>query len=102
MSTTIDGSPFPAQGHFAIVVSRYNDSVTRRLLDGAIDTLKSAGIPEESIQIAWVPGAWEIPVVAAQFARQSGIDAVICLGAVIRGETTHDQYIKQEGSQSLG
>ena len=102
MSTMIDGSPFPAQGHFAIVVSRYNDSVTRRLLDGAIDTLKSAGISEESIQNARVPAAWEIPVVAAQFVRQSGMDAVICLGAVIRGETTHDQYINQQVSQSLG
>jgi len=90
-------------GHrFAIVVSRYNESITSKLLRGAVDTLLAAQVPGDAIDVAWVPGAWEIPLVAARFARSRSVSAVICLGAVIRGETTHDQHINRQVSTSLG
>ena len=87
---------------FAVVVSRYNESITARLLEGALQTLEVAGVTEDAIHVAWVPGAWEIPLIATRFARSRGYAGVICLGAVIRGETTHDQYINQQVSESLG
>jgi 6,7-dimethyl-8-ribityllumazine synthase len=89
----------------AIVVARYNESITAKLLDGAVETLTQAGVPDDQIDVAWVPGAWEIPLAASEFIRCSGdemYDAVICLGAVIRGETTHDQHINRQVSLALG
>jgi 6,7-dimethyl-8-ribityllumazine synthase len=86
----------------AIVVSKYNASITDRLLAGALETLLEYEIPESHIDIARVPGAWEISVATAQMARTRRYQAVICLGAVIKGETTHDQYINQQVSHSLG
>jgi 6,7-dimethyl-8-ribityllumazine synthase len=86
---------------FGVVVSRYNESITGKLLRGAVETLQSAGVLEDAIDIAWVPGAWEIPLLAQRFARTDAA-AVLCLGAVIRGETTHDQFINQQVSASLG
>jgi|TARA_B100000809_G_scaffold264043_1_gene318809 6,7-dimethyl-8-ribityllumazine synthase len=89
-------------GSVGIVVSRYNDSITNRLLEGALQTLREAEIAEDKIHVAWVPGAWELPVAAQRLARRDEIKAVICLGAVIQGETTHDQYINHQVSASLG
>ena len=91
-----------APGRYAIVVSRYNESVTRKLLDGAVDTLTSHGVPDDAMDVAWVPGAWEIPIAASRFAHSGQCAAVLCLGAVIRGETTHDQHISRQVSLSLG
>ena len=102
MPTIFDGKRGSADGRYAIVVSRYNDSITHRLLDGALDSLQAAGVADDDIQVAWVPGAWELSVVAARFARCEKVDAVICLGAVIRGETTHAQYINSQVASSLG
>ena len=87
---------------FAIVVSQYNETITRRLLDGALSTLRNANVDEENIDVAWVPGAWELPVAAHHLAHSERYAAILCLGAVIRGETTHDQYINHQVSQSLG
>lgn len=87
---------------FAIVVSRYNESITGKLLAGAVATLVGAGIADDSIDVVWVPGAWEIPLVAARLAQLQRYAGVICLGAVIRGETTHDQHINRQVSTSLG
>jgi len=92
--------PNPAD-RLAIVVSRWNESITRRLLDGAVVTLTSRGIPEEMIDVAWVPGAWEIPLVAQQLAGSRRYRAILCLGAVIRGETTHDQHINRAVSTAI-
>lgn len=92
----------PPQGSYAVVVSRYNESITRRLLDGALETLVQGGVADAAIDVAWVPGAWEIPVAAAEMLQREDYRAVLCLGAVIRGETTHDQYINQQVSLSLG
>jgi 6,7-dimethyl-8-ribityllumazine synthase len=77
----------------AIVVARYNDSITRRMLDGAVATFVAAGLPADRIDVAWVPGAFELPFIADQLAASGRYAAVLCLGAIIRGETTHDQHI---------
>lgn len=87
---------------FAIVVSRYNESITGKLLSGAVETLTAAGVADDAIDVAWVPGAWEIPVVAQRLAESRRYAAVLCLGAVIRGETTHDVHINRQVSLSLG
>ncbi|MCG8586162.1 MAG: 6,7-dimethyl-8-ribityllumazine synthase [Pirellulales bacterium] len=90
----------PVAGRFAIVVSRYNESITQKLLDGAIETLKAAGVADDAIDVAWVPGAFELPVVAEKM-TDSLPSAVICLGCVIRGETTHDEHINRAVSYEL-
>ena len=100
ISATTDTAP--ADARFAIVVSRYNESITSKLLDGAVQTLTKAGVPDENIEVAWVPGAWEIPLLATEAACGERFAAVICLGAVIRGETTHDEHINRHVSLSLG
>ena len=87
--------------HFAIVVSKYNEFVTSRLLAGALDVLTKAGADEKAVEIARVPGAFEIPLVARRLARSGRFDAVICLGAVIRGETPHFEYISTEASRGI-
>ena len=102
MPGTIEYTPQNVDGKYAIVVSRYNDNITGRLLEGAVYTLTAAGIAESAIQVAWVPGAWELPIVAKQFAATGEFAGIICLGAVIKGETTHDLYINHQVSNSLG
>ena len=84
-----------------IVVSRWNESITSRLLDGAVESLARRDVPERAIDVAYVPGAWEIPVVAQRMAHSGRYHAVICLGAVIRGETTHDQHINRAVTLSI-
>jgi 6,7-dimethyl-8-ribityllumazine synthase len=102
MPHVVDGKSGPVQGRFAIVVARYNEHITAKLLAGAVDTLRGAGIAEEAIDVAWVPGAWEIPLIAQRMANSKKYVAVICLGAVIKGETTHDEHINRQVSLSLG
>jgi 6,7-dimethyl-8-ribityllumazine synthase len=102
MLNVLDGKSGPVSGRFAIVVSRYNEHITGKLLQGAVETLKAAGVGEEAIDVAWVPGAWEIPLVAQRMALGEQYVAVLCLGAVIRGETTHDEHINRQVSLSLG
>lgn len=85
----------------AIVVSHWNDSITDKLLDGAVRTLTEHGIPDANIDVAWVPGAWEIPLVAQQLADSHRYAAILALGAVIRGETTHDQHINRSVSAAI-
>lgn len=101
MAREFTGKPRAPTGSLAVVVSRYNDSVTTRLLTGALQTLAAHGVSEDSIDVAWVPGAWELPVVATRMLDSGRYLGVICLGAVIRGETTHDQYINRAVSLSL-
>lgn len=97
-----DGAGAVADCRFAVVVSRYNDSITSKLLSGATDTLASHGVADDAIDVAWVPGAWEIPLIAREFATSGKYAAVLCLGAVIKGETTHDEHINRQVSLSLG
>jgi len=96
-----EGETVAPDGSLAIVVSRYNESITGNLLAGALDTLRRRDVPDEQIDVAYVPGAWELPIVAAELAASGRYLAVICLGAVIRGETTHDQHINRAVSSSL-
>jgi 6,7-dimethyl-8-ribityllumazine synthase len=77
----------------AIAVSKFNENVTRRLLEGALGALLQCGVAEESVDVAWAPGAYDLPVIAQTLARTGRYDAVVCLGCVIRGETTHDRYV---------
>lgn len=86
---------------FAIVVARFNEFITSKLLGGAIDALKRHETPDENISVAWVPGAFEIPLVAKKLAASGKFDAVICLGAVIRGSTTHYDYVCNEVSKGV-
>jgi 6,7-dimethyl-8-ribityllumazine synthase len=102
MPNTLEGTSGPVTARFAIVVSRYNEHITKKLLDGAVETLRAAGVTDDAIDVAWVPGAWEIPLVAQRMALSEQYDAVLCLGAVIKGETTHDEYINLQVSTSLG
>ena len=91
----------PAPRFGIVVGAAFNESITSRLLAGAVDTLVARGVPSEDIDVAWVPGAFEIPTVAAQFASAGSYKAVICLGCVIRGETSHDRYINDAVSHAL-
>lgn len=90
-----------ADDRFAIVVAKWNESITRKLLDGAVAMLKQHGVADEHIDVAWVPGSWEIPLVAQRMAEAERYRAVICLGAVIRGETTHNEYINRAVSLAI-
>jgi len=90
-----------ADDRFAIVVAKWNESITRKLLDGAVATLNQHGVADEHIDVAWVPGSWEIPLVAQRMAEAERYRAVICLGAVIRGETTHNEYINRAVSLAI-
>jgi 6,7-dimethyl-8-ribityllumazine synthase len=95
------GTVAAAEGRFAVVVSRFNESITSRLLEGAVQTLIAHGVADERIDVVWTPGAFEIPTVANSLAASGRYVAIICLGAVIRGETTHDQHINRAVSTAL-
>jgi 6,7-dimethyl-8-ribityllumazine synthase len=86
---------------FALVVSRFNDFITDKLLSGALDALIRSGANDNDIQIVKVPGAFEIPLVAKKMATQKKVDAIICLGAVIRGATPHFDYVSAEVSKGI-
>ena len=102
MPTEFQGTQDPAGRRFAIVVSRYNESITRSLLNGAVAAFTEHGVEDTDIEVAWVPGAWELPLIAQKLAESNRYAAVLCLGAVIQGETTHDQHINRQVSLSLG
>ena len=85
----------------AVVAARFNEVVTAALVEGAVDGLRHLGVADEAITVAWVPGAFEIPLVARRFAERGDIDTVICLGAVIRGETAHFDLIADTAAQGI-
>ncbi len=101
MMTTLEGQLQAGKYKFAIVCSRFNDLVTNRLLEGALDCLKRHGAKEQNLQIVWVPGAFEIPMVARKVAASKKFSAVICLGAVVRGATPHFEYIAAEVTKGI-
>jgi len=86
---------------FAVIVSRFNELITNRLLEGAKDALLRHGVNEEDIDIAWTPGCFEIPLIAKKVAQRGEYNAVICLGAVIRGGTPHFQYVASEVNRGI-
>jgi 6,7-dimethyl-8-ribityllumazine synthase len=101
MISTIQGKLDGKDSKFAIVISRFNSFITEKLLDGAIDCLIRHNVKEEDIKIYWVPGSFEIHSVAKKVAQQNNVDAVICLGCLIRGETPHFDYIAAEVSKGI-
>jgi len=86
---------------FGLVISRFNEFISKKLLEGAQDALLRHGVNQEDIEIAWVPGSFEIPLIAKKLAQTKRYDAVICLGAVIRGGTPHFEYIAAEVSKGI-
>jgi 6,7-dimethyl-8-ribityllumazine synthase len=95
------GAPDMTNRHVAIVVSRFNESVTMRLLEGAIDALERHGGHRERIDVVWVPGAWELPAAARAMLATERYDALVALGAVIRGETPHFDFVAGEAARGL-
>ncbi|HPS52502.1 MAG TPA: 6,7-dimethyl-8-ribityllumazine synthase [Phycisphaerae bacterium] len=87
---------------FAIVVGRFNEFITNKLLGGALDALSRHGVKEEQIEVVWAPGSFEIPVIAKHLAEGGRYDAVVCLGAVIRGGTDHYEYVAAEVAKGIG
>ena len=101
MANIIEGN-LTAQGlRFGLVAARFNEFITSKLLSGAIDTLRRHGAEEDMLDVAWVPGAFEIPMAAKKMAESKKYDAVICLGAVIRGSTSHYDYVCNEVSKGV-
>jgi 6,7-dimethyl-8-ribityllumazine synthase len=96
-----EGTMVSEAKRFAVVISRFNDLVTRSLLEGCCDTLRRHGVKEADIEIFWVPGSFEIPTVARQVAESKAFDAVICLGAVIRGDTPHFDFVAAEVAKGV-
>ena len=101
MSKTFEGKLVGTGLKFAIVVARFNELIASKLLGGAQDALRRHGVDPEAIDVAWVPGSFEIPLVADQLAGSGRYDAVICLGAVIRGSTPHFDYVAAEVSKGV-
>jgi 6,7-dimethyl-8-ribityllumazine synthase len=97
--TVTRGEPSGEGRQVAIVVARFHAAVTAKLLEGALAGLTSRGVDEGSVDVAWVPGAFEIPLVAKRFAESRSYDAVICLGAVVRGETAHFDLVAGEAAR---
>lgn len=101
MYKTYEGKLVGRGFKFAIIVSRFNEFISSKLLSGALDTLKRHEVREEDIEIFWVPGSFEIPIVAKKIALKKKHDAVICLGAVIKGATPHFDYVAAEVSKGI-
>lgn len=91
----------PADGRFAVVVGRFNEFITGKLLAGALDALRRHEVDEKNIEVVWSPGSFEIPLLAQRLAQSGRYSAVICLGAVIRGGTDHYQYIASEVAKGV-
>ncbi|MCM0650222.1 6,7-dimethyl-8-ribityllumazine synthase [Clostridium swellfunianum] len=96
-----EGNLIAQELKFGIIVGRFNEFIGGKLLSGALDALKRHGVEESEIEIAWVPGAFEIPLAAKKMAKTNKYDAVICLGAVIRGSTPHFEYVSSEVSKGV-
>lgn len=97
----LEGKLVPKKIRIGIVASRFNEFITSKLLSGALDCLRRHEVPEDAVTVAWVPGAFEIPLIASRMASSRRYDAVICLGAVIRGSTSHYDYVCNEVSKGI-
>lgn len=101
MPNIIEGNLDASGMKFGIVISRYNEFITGKLLDGALDSLRRHNAEEEEIDIVWIPGAFELPLVAKRMAETGRYDAVICLGAVIRGATSHFDFVAGQTAKGI-
>lgn len=97
----IEGNLIAKGKKFAMIASRFNDFITKELVSGCADTLIRHGAGEQDITVAWVPGAFEIPLLAQKLAKSRSFDAIICLGTVIRGSTPHFEYIASEAAKGV-
>jgi len=98
----IEGQLNAAGKRFALVVSRFNEFISKRLLEGALDCLRRHGAAEENLAVIWVPGSFELPYLADLLAKGGKYDSIICLGTIIRGETPHFNYIATQVARSIG
>ncbi|MBN1405834.1 MAG: 6,7-dimethyl-8-ribityllumazine synthase [Candidatus Omnitrophica bacterium] len=101
MVKTIQGELIAKGKTFGLVASRFNDFITKKLVEGAVDTLTRHGAKDSEIELAWVPGAFEIPLAAEKMAKSKKYDAVICLGTIIRGATPHFDYVASEAAKGI-
>lgn len=101
MVKTLEAQLIAKGKKFGIVVSRFNDFISKRLVEGAVDTLLRHGAKENEVETVWVPGAFEIPLIALKLARSKRFDAIICLGAVIKGSTPHFEYVASEAAKGV-
>ncbi len=101
MPTVIEGNLNASGKKFAIVAGRFNELITRKLLEGAVDCLIRHGADHDAISVVWVPGSFEIPLAARKLAHSNAYDAVICVGAVIRGSTPHFDYVASEVAKGI-
>lgn len=101
MVKTIEGQLIATGKKFGLIVSRFNDFISKRLLEAAVDTLIRHGAKESDLEVVWVPGAFEIAAIANRLAKSKKYDALICLGAVIRGATSHFDYIASETAKGI-
>ena len=103
MTTQNFEGPFDGRGlRVAIVASRFNETISKQLADGALDALRRHSLRDEDISVTWVPGAFEIPLAAKRLALSGEVDAIVCVGAVIRGETAHFDYVAQHSVGGIG
>ena len=101
MSPEFSGAPRGQGRRCAVVVSRFNETITQRLLEGALDAFVRHGVAFDDVDVFWVPGAWELPAAARRVAATERYDALVALGAVIRGDTPHFDYVAGEASRGL-
>jgi len=101
MVKTVQANLIAKGKRFGIIASRFNDFITKDLVNGCLDTLLRHGAKDEDISLTWVPGGFEIPLLAQRLAKSKSIDAVICLGAIIRGSTPHFEYIASETAKGI-
>ena len=101
MPETLEGNFDARDLKLAVIVARFNSFITERLLEGAMDAFVRSGGSRDNVQLVRVPGSWEMPVVAAELARQKKYDAIVCLGAVIRGDTPHFDYVAGNAASGL-
>ncbi len=101
MVKVIEGDLIARGKKFTMIASRFNEFITRRLVEGAVDCLKRHGVNDSDIELIWTPGSFEIPHIASKIANKGKCNAIICLGAVIRGETPHFDYISSEAAKGI-
>jgi 6,7-dimethyl-8-ribityllumazine synthase len=102
MSKVIEGTYEGRDLRIAVIASRFSEAISKLLLEGALDSLKRHGVPEDSVTIAWVPGAFELPTAAQRFAESGEVDAIVCVGAVIKGETAHFRFVAEHALHGIG
>lgn len=102
MTRTIEGSYEGRHLRIGVVASRFNETITKQLVEGALDCLRRHGVPDEFVTLAWVPGAFELPAAAKRIASSGEVDAIVCVGAVIRGDTPHFDFVAGHAMDGIG